>query len=778
VTYATSSLAAGTFHATITVNGGAAGTKQVAVTLTVLTTPALGCSTTQLSPSVTQGGNAASQGFSCSNGGAGSLNYTVSDDAPWLSVAPTSGSLTGGGPAQAFTVTYATSSLAAGTFQATITVNGGAAGTKQIAVKLTVVAAPILSCPTTHLTPSVTQGGNATSQGFSCSNTGGGSLDFSASDDAPWLSVAPTSGSLAGGGPAQAFTVTYATSSLAAGTFQGTITVSGGAAGTKQIAVTLTVVAAPKLSCPTTHLSPSVTQGGNAASQGFSCSNTGGGSLNYSVSDDAPWLSVAPTSGSLAGGGPAQGFTVMYATSSLVPGTYQATIHLNGGAAGTADVGVTLQVQLPPLGCSRTAISSGVVQGQQASDRIFRCSNNVTGSLDYTVDIAFDEQVPDWLSVSPAAGSLQAGSKPQAFTVSYDTGSLPLGLHTATIHVHGPGSTWDIAVALMVQFKLAAGQILVTDANHARVLQVDPGTGAVADFSPRAGSGANELVKPAGIAIDQDHQLVFLVDAAAPGHLVKIDLFGRQTVVDDPATAMPVDVGQEPFGVEWFFSLFVVADGSYSIVDPVAGSPTGGHSDPLLAHATGVAVLDGTDLAVATPGGLVLVPGGVFGFHAPFRVGPVQVVSDVTSAWLAATDPTFFTVQPLDCATSSDGAVQRWDRTGDPTPVASGDLLRCPISIGLLTDPLRLFVGDAATPQGGEARVVEVSANGAQSLVANLPAPVSAAGVAAASSAMDTWPAGLVVVPIDLVPEPEAPALALGCAAALAAIARRRARRA
>jgi hypothetical protein len=91
------------------------------------------------------------------------------------------------------------------------------------------------------LTFAATQGGAApAAQAVTVSNTGGGSLSFTASDDAAWLSVAPASGSA----PAT-LSAAVNPSGLAPGTYTGTITVTApGATGSpKSVAVTLSVSA-------------------------------------------------------------------------------------------------------------------------------------------------------------------------------------------------------------------------------------------------------------------------------------------------------------------------------------------------------------------------------------------------------------------------------------------------------------------------------------------------------------------------------------------------------
>jgi len=91
---------------------------------------------------------------------------------------------------------------------------------------------------------SCTKGANATSQTFQVRNSGGGTLSYSISDNATWLSCSPTSGSSTG--EQDTVTVRYATSGLAAGTHTATITIAAtGASNTpRTIPVTLTVKAA------------------------------------------------------------------------------------------------------------------------------------------------------------------------------------------------------------------------------------------------------------------------------------------------------------------------------------------------------------------------------------------------------------------------------------------------------------------------------------------------------------------------------------------------------
>jgi hypothetical protein len=98
---------------------------------------------------------------------------------------------------------------------------------------------PTIGVSPTSLSFTATVGGaNPSTQSLSITNTGGGTLNWTASDNATWLSVSPASGTA----PSTA-TVSANISGLAAGTYNGSITISAtGATNTPvTVPVTLTV---------------------------------------------------------------------------------------------------------------------------------------------------------------------------------------------------------------------------------------------------------------------------------------------------------------------------------------------------------------------------------------------------------------------------------------------------------------------------------------------------------------------------------------------------------
>jgi hypothetical protein len=339
-------LAAGTYNGTVTVSAsGATNTPRtipVTLTLTAAPTPTIGLSPSTVTFGAVQGGaNPANQSLALSNTGTGTLNWTVSDNAAWLTLSPTSGTGTG---TVAMSVNAA--GLAVGTYNGTITVSAtGATNTpRTIPVSLTVTPAPtptIGASPST-LTFSANQGGaNPSNQSLSISNTGSGTLNWTVSDNVSWLTMSPGSGT--GNGTV---TVSANITGLTAGTYNTTITIAGtGATNSPTIPVTLTVNAPPpSIGLGPATLSFTATQGGaNPNSQNVSVSNTGGGTLAWSASDNASWLSVSPTSGT--GNGT---IAASVNTAGLAAGSYNATITVAAPGVTSKTVAVALTVNSAP----------------------------------------------------------------------------------------------------------------------------------------------------------------------------------------------------------------------------------------------------------------------------------------------------------------------------------------------------------------------------------------------------------------------------------------------
>ncbi len=461
VSVSTASLSPGEYHANINVGAPTAqnSPQTLAVTLVVtLSPPVLERSPATMTFNAVEGGsNPATQTLSISNGGGGTLSWSVSEGASWLSLSPTSGTSTG--EPDDVTVSVNIAGLAADTFHATITVTGAtpATGSPQTTAVELVVAPPapvLVRSPATMTFNAVEGGSNPETQTLSISNGGGGTLSWSVSDGASWLSLSPTSGTSTG--ETDHVTVSVNIAGLAADTFHATITVTGAPPATgspKTTAVTLVVVPpAPVLQRSPATMTFNAVQGGpNPGAQTLSISNGGGGTLSWSVSEGASWLSLSPTSGTSTG--EPDDVTVSVNIAGLAADTFHATITVTGAppATGSPKTTAVTLVVVPPapvLQRSPATMTFNAVQGgPNPETQTLSISNGGGGTLSWSVS-----EGASWLSLSPTSGT--STGETDDVTVSVNIAGLAADTFHATITVTGAapatGSPKTTAVTLVV----------------------------------------------------------------------------------------------------------------------------------------------------------------------------------------------------------------------------------------------------------------------------------------------------------------------------------------
>lgn len=431
--------------------------------------PAINLSVSDLTPTCQQGEDADPDTFDVTNSGGGTLDYTVSDDADWLSVSPGSGTSTG--ESDEITVTYDTDGLFPGIYEATITVTDVDAtnNPQTIAVTLTVTEGPVIDVTILPriavsggdlddgaLAPFCLEGENAAGQTFDVFNSGVETLRFSISDNVAWLSLSPTTGNSTGG--TVTINATYNTSGLAAGTYNATITITSTDASNSPftVSVNLTVYEINPLTVTPVELENIIGEGRDASDQTLVLSNRSNSPVNWSVASDEAWCIPATTVGSLTSGtldpGETVELTVEYDSDALAAGVHTATITFNGDSGETpTDVPVELTVLADPrIGTSlpsNPTLSRTIAPGQSLIDNQFGIYNIGGGTLDY--EVASDQA---WLAVDPDSG-LSTGETDQ-ITVSYDVSGLSAGTHNATITITdaaADNSPVEIEVTIVVE---------------------------------------------------------------------------------------------------------------------------------------------------------------------------------------------------------------------------------------------------------------------------------------------------------------------------------------
>lgn len=312
------------------------------------------------------------------------------------------------------------------------------------------VAPPVLTLGATSLTASTALGQTPASQTFTIRNTGAGTLSWSVSESLAWLSASPTSGTTTT--ETDDVTVTFDTTGLAEGTYNGTLTVSATGLPSQTISVTLNIGAAPAaLVVSTTSLSATTVQGQSPASQSFTVRNGGGGTLTWSVSENASWLTLSPTSGSATT--ETDTVTVSFSTSGMAAGNYNTNITVAATGLPSQTITVSLAVTTPPrLQLSTNAVSLTVGQGKTLTVAGFTIRNTAAGTLAWSVA---DDAV--WLTASPASGS--ATTETDSVDLAIDATALVAGSYVANVVVSAPGATsapQTVVVTLVVEPPLGA----------------------------------------------------------------------------------------------------------------------------------------------------------------------------------------------------------------------------------------------------------------------------------------------------------------------------------
>ena len=376
--------------------------------------------------------NAGTTNFAVSNTGTGTMIYsaTVTTGNDWLSI--TSGAT--GGNAGTIAVAF-TENTSVTPRTGTITVTApGATGSP---VQVTVSQSGSNPQPILTVTPSnqnVTSPAGTTN--FAVSNTGTGTMTYSATVTTgnDWLSI--TSGATGGNSGTIAVAFTENTSITPR---TGTITVTAPGATGSPVQVTVTQAGAnPQPILTVTPTNQNVTS--PAGTTSFAVSNTGTGTMTYSavVTTGNDWLSI--TSGATGGntGTIAIAFTE---NTSITPRTGTITVTAPGATGSPVQVTVTQAGANPQPILTVTPTNQNVTS--PAGTTNFTVSNTGTGAMTYSAVVTIGN---DWLTITGGATGGNTGTIAVAFTENTSATS-----RTGTITVTAPGATGSPAQVTVTQ---------------------------------------------------------------------------------------------------------------------------------------------------------------------------------------------------------------------------------------------------------------------------------------------------------------------------------------
>lgn len=433
---ATSTLANGQYTATITVTGqpGIApvspNSPAVNVVLNVSDTPQFNISPSFMDFTVPFGGAAPPLRLitvTATDNSAQTFTAAASTTSggSWLLVGPT----TGNTPAN-ITVSAVPAGLGPGIYDGSVSITVPSISLTPQMVRVRLVIQPAVTIAVTPglLSFAQTRGGaapNPQSLNISSNGNAGFQVTVSTASGGAWLSATPTAGSTPG-----SVLIAVNGTSLAAGTYTGSIGISSADVNNSPIAipVSLTVNAASLTVMPT--LITLVAAPGATQSVTQQLSISAGGSfapftLTASTISGGQWLSVSPATGTTS-----QTVTVSANPFGLPLGSYTGAIQVNVSGIGIVTVPVTLIIASAPTMAATPASLAFDYSLGSATPAVQSVALSTTGiNLSYIVTSA-TQSGGNWLTVTPGSGIT-----PSSLTVGVRSGNLAPGAYAATITV-------------------------------------------------------------------------------------------------------------------------------------------------------------------------------------------------------------------------------------------------------------------------------------------------------------------------------------------------------
>lgn len=238
----------------------------------------------------------ASKSYTLTNTGGWPINWSLGIGVSWLTATPVMGVLQPGSSTNV-TVSVASNSFGPGTWNTTVgfinSSNGNGSHWKPFSLVVTPPGGVLTVSPSGGLSSSGFQGGpfSPASQTYTLSNTGGATLDWSASKSAAWVSLSPASGSL-GVGAATTVTVSINTNAnlLSGGTHADTVnfvnTSNGSGTTSRPVSLSVTPVV---LNAPGSLTATQVTGPGVRLTWTDTSTNETGFAIERAVKSGSSW---------------------------------------------------------------------------------------------------------------------------------------------------------------------------------------------------------------------------------------------------------------------------------------------------------------------------------------------------------------------------------------------------------------------------------------------------------------------------------------------------------
>lgn len=425
----------------------------------------IGVTRSSLSVKCDVNSDAPSEQITLFNSGGGTLNYVLSADEDWLSLTPSTGSLST--LSETFAVSFDSSSLIPGIHQATIlAVSSGATNSPlSIPVTLEVNDPPLLELSTTLIEITLKTGEKQTVP-FTIRNTGGGTLNYSLSETVNWLSLSTQGGSV--NAEEDEVEIHIDSTVIALGEHSATIVVTSDhdAVPPQQIEITLRVADKPLLGSSPQNIQLQTVVGTPSLDYSFTLKNDGVDTMDFTLSESVDWLSISPESGSTSS---ETTIHLLFTPGSLPLGEHNTELTISSTTAENSPIylPVSLKVASPgEIQLDSDSYTTAVTQGEVAIDYLTLTNG---GQSTYSYSITSDV---GWLTVIPSSGSIN--DEPKEIRMIVDARNLMPGTHHASLTVTSPEA---INSPKTVPVEVGVSETVLLDVSP-RVLHLETETGS------------------------------------------------------------------------------------------------------------------------------------------------------------------------------------------------------------------------------------------------------------------------------------------------------------
>ena len=312
---------------------------------------------------------------------------------------------------------------------------------------------PVLSV-STHV---LEFGKDNTKLSFDVSNSGKGTLEWSVSEDIPWLSVSPQNGT--NKTDKTSVVVTVSRDGLDGGSRSGSIVIASNGGSETVVAMLEVEVLKPALSV-STHV---LDFGKDNTTLSVDISNSGTGTLEWSISEDISWLSVKPDKGSTKTDKSTVVFTV--SRDGLENGSHTKSLVISSNG-GSETLVATLEVDVLNLSVSPSELDFGTVE----STLQLTLKNTGTGSVRYNVRSDNSWCAPnktsgtvtdtDYLNIVVSRGDLAAGKYNTTVFISTNGGELAVPVKMEVVERQMPTVTLESVEDITYNSATAKGTLL------------------------------------------------------------------------------------------------------------------------------------------------------------------------------------------------------------------------------------------------------------------------------------------------------------------------------